>query len=100
MATKPELGRFHLYEYLVIIEPHKRESGDVVDDDYYNDDDGDDTRYYCNGRPTQHSCPGRDSNPGTREKRYKLHAPTAIIFIIIAGIDNALINQTIIPKNQ
>jgi hypothetical protein len=70
MASKPKLGRFHLYEYLVIIEPHKRESGDVVDDYYYNDDDdGDDARYYCNGRPTQHSCPGRDSNPGTREKR-------------------------------
>jgi hypothetical protein len=93
MATKPELGRFHLYEYLVIIlvEPHKRESGD---------DDVDDARYYCNGRPTQHSCPGRDSNPGTREKRYKLHAPTVISFIITAGNDNALITQMIIPKNQ
>lgn len=90
MATKPELGRSHLYEYLVIIEPHKRECGD--------DDNDDDTRYYCNGRPTQHSCPGRDSNPETREKRYKLHTPTAISFIIIAGIHNALITQKIIPK--
>jgi len=88
MATKPDLGRFHLYECLVIIGPHKRECGD------------DDARYNCNGRPTQYSCPGRDSNPGTREKRYKLHAPTALSFVIIAGIDNALITQTIIPKNQ
>jgi hypothetical protein len=88
LATKPELGRFHLYEYVVIMEPHKRECGD------------DDARYYGNGRPTQHSCPGRDSNPGTREKRYKLRAATPISFITIVDIDNALLAQKIIPKNQ
>jgi hypothetical protein len=87
LATKPELGRFHLYEYLVITEPHKRECGG-------------DASYYGNGRPTQHFCSGRDSIPGTREKRYNLRAATSISFITIAGIDNALIAQKIIPKNQ
>jgi len=88
MAAKTELGRFHLYEYLVITEPHKRECGD------------DDARYYGTGRPTQHSCPRRVSNPGRREKRYKHRTTTTISFITIAGIDNALIAQKIIPKNQ
>jgi hypothetical protein len=54
----------------------------------------DDARYYCNERPIQYSCTGRDSNPGKREKKYKFHAPSAVSCIIIAGTDIAVITQT------